>query len=518
MSKTNVRRAGALLVGLTLIAAACGDDDDEAGDSTAAESVAPADTGGVTTMAAETTTADTGGATTADTGGATTADTGGATTADTGAETTTGDTGAETTTADTGAETTTGESTDTTAGTPGEAGALEGLRTTTPLVELSSDFTDRLLEVDPELVDFNYAAEAYDATVIIALAVEEAQDDGIAYASLINGITRDGEACTDFASCKTILDAGGDVDYDGFSGPGEFAGNGEPLQASYGLLQTGADNRIDDSLTEYFPATAPPEADVPEVPVEGTRAGDGVLTIGTILPQTGSLAFLGPPEFAAFDLAIQDINEAGGVLGQDVVGIPGDSGDATTDTANQTVDRLLSQNVDAIIGAASSGVSLTVIDKIVGAGVVQFSPANTSKTLSDYPDKGLYFRTAPSDILQGAVLGEIIAGEGLASVAIVARNDSYGTGLVEDLTAALTEAGVEVVETTIYAEDAQTFDAEVAAAIAADPEGIVLISFDEASKILTTMVEQGVGPTDIPVFGTDGFAGNAVGENFDAGT
>ena len=151
---------------------------------------------------------------------------------------------------------------------------------------------------------------------------------------------------------------------------------------------------------------------MPQVPVEGTRAGDGVLTIGTILPQTGSLAFLGPPEFAAFDLAIQDINAAGGVLGADVVGIPGDSGDATTDTANQTVDRLLSQNVDAIIGAASSGVSLTVIDKITGAGVVEFSPANTSKTLSDYPDKGLYFRTAPSDILQGAVLGEVIAGDG----------------------------------------------------------------------------------------------------------
>ena len=91
----------------------------------------------------------------------------------------------------------------------------------------------------------------------------------------------------------------------------------------------------------------------------------------------------------------------------------------------------------------------------------QFSPANTSKTLSDYPDKGLYFRTAPSDILQGAVLGEVIAGDGHASVAIIARNDSYGTGLVEDATAALQEAGVEVVETKIYAEDAQTFDAEV---------------------------------------------------------
>ena len=168
---------------------------------------------------------------------------------------------------------------------------------------------------------------------------------------------------------------------------------------------------------------------MPQVPVEGTRAGDGKLIIGTILPQTGSLAFLGPPEFAGFDLAIKDINAAGGVLGKPVTGIKGDSGDATTDTANQTVDRLLSQNVDAIIGAASSGVSLTVIDKITGAGVVQFSPANTSKKLSTYADKGLYFRTAPSDILQGAVLGWVIAEDGNATVGIIARNDAYGTGL-----------------------------------------------------------------------------------------
>ena len=46
-----------------------------------------------------------------------------------------------------------------------------------------------------------------------------------------------------------------------------------------------------------------------------------MLTFGTLLPQTGSLAFLGPPEFAGFNLAINEINDAGGVLGKDVVGI-----------------------------------------------------------------------------------------------------------------------------------------------------------------------------------------------------
>jgi ABC-type branched-subunit amino acid transport system substrate-binding protein len=465
MAKTTVRRVGAFVVGLSLFAAACGSDDDGgSADTTAAPaSEAPATEAPATEAPA------------------------------------------------TEAPTTEG-------GAGGTAGALAGMKGTTPLLELSQEFQDKLLAVDSALTDFNYAAETYDAVNIIALAAQKAGSDGIEYAQEINGITRDGEKCTDFATCKAIIDAGGDPDYDGASGPLQFAGNGEPLEASYGVLVFGDDNRLDNAQTTYIAATAPADADVPQVPVEGTRAGDGTLVIGSILPQTGSLAFLGPPEFAGFNLAIQEINAAGGVLGQQVQGIEGDSGDATTDTANQTVDRLLAQNVDAIIGAASSGVSLTVIDKITGAGVVQFSPANTSKTLSDYPDKGLYFRTAPSDILQGAVVGQVIADDGHATVGMIVRNDAYGTGLQEDTKKALEEAGVEVVIEKVYDEKAQTFDAEVEEIAAADPDAILVIGFEESSRILTAMVEQGIGPNDKAVYGVDGNMGNALGETFDAGT
>ena len=76
------------------------------------------------------------------------------------------------------------------------------------------------------------------------------------------------------------------------------------------------------------------------------------LNIGTILPVTGSLAFLGPPEVAASGFAVEDINAAGGVLGNQVVLNQGDSGDATTDTANTEVDRLLAAGAQVIIGAA----------------------------------------------------------------------------------------------------------------------------------------------------------------------
>ena len=464
MAKTTVRRVGTIVVGLSLFAAACGSDEGGGADTTeAAGTEAPA-----TTEAAATSEAP----------------------PDTTAPAAGGDT----------------------------AGALAGMKGTTPLLELSQDFKDKLLVIDPALQDFNYAAETYDAVNIIALAAQKAGTDGIDYAKEINGITRDGEKCTDFATCKAVIDAGGDPDYDGASGPLQFAGNGEPLEASYGVLVFGDDNRLDDAATTYIEATAPADADVPQVPVEGTRVGDGKLVLGTILPQTGSLAFLGPPEFAGFDLAIQEINAGGGVLGQPMEGIKGDSGDATTDTANQTVDRLLSQNVDGIIGAASSGVSLTVIDKITGAGVVQFSPANTSKRLSDYPDKGLYFRTAPSDILQGAVIGGVIADDGHATVGMIVRNDAYGTGLQEDTKKALADAGVEVVIEKVYDEKAQTFDAEVDEIAAADPDAILVISFEEGSRILRTMVEKGIGPTDKAVYGVDGNMGNALGETFDAGT
>jgi hypothetical protein len=401
---------------------------------------------------------------------------------------------------------------------PDLKGQLKGLKGTTPLVKLSDDFKKSMLAIDPALKDFNYGPETYDAVVIIALAVEAAKDDGIAYASLINGITRGGTKCTSYKQCDDLIKAGTtDIDYDGVSGPGEFSGNGEPTAASYGILEFGPDNKLIDPVTTYKSAKAPASADVPAVPVVGTRKGDGTLKIGTILPQTGNLAFLGPPEFAALDLALKDINAAGGVLGKPVSISKGDSGDATTDIVNQTTDRLLGEGVDAIIGAASSGVSLKVIDKITGAGIVQFSPANTSKKLSTYDDKGLYFRTAPSDVLQGAVLADTVLGDGAKSIAVINRNDAYGTGLNEDMQKALVAGGAKVVVTKTYDEKAEKFNAEVNEIKAAKPDAIVIIGFEESSKILSALVEAGIGPTKIKTYGCDGNMGNALGESFEAG-
>lgn len=252
---------------------------------------------------------------------------------------------------------------------------------------------------------------------------------------------------------------------------------------------------------------------------ESTAAqGDGTLKIGTLLPQTGSLAFLGPPEFAGVDLAAKEINEAGGVNGADVETIVGDSGDTSTNIASQTVDRQLSQDVDAIIGAASSAVSLTVIDKITSAGVQQVSPANTSPEFSTYPDDGLYARTAPPDTFQGQVLGDLIAGDGNNSLAILALDDAYGTGLADNVEKAYTAAGGTVASKQIYDPKAPSFEAEVSEAKASNPEAIALIGFDESSKIVQEMIKQGIGPKDVPLYLVDGNLSNTLFKDLPKGS
>ena len=279
--------------------------------------------------------------------------------------------------------------------------------------------------------------------IVIALAVAQAGTDGSAHAAEIVDITGGGEKCTTYADCLAIIEAGGDVDYDGISGPHDFNGNGEPLKGSYAVLEFGADNRLlpDEMLIE---AESPESSIVDLVPVDVEREGDGVLKIGSLLPETGNLAFLGPPEFAGVEYAIDEINAAGGVLGQPVEYSQGDSGDTSTDTATVTSTRLLGEGVDAIIGAASSGVTLTVIDAITSAGVTMFSPANTSPALSSYDDKGLYFRNAPPDGLQGAIVANLVVEDGNASAYILNLDDAYGNGIAEVVAAVLEASGVEV--------------------------------------------------------------------------
>ncbi|PZF93622.1 ABC transporter substrate-binding protein [Micromonospora endophytica] len=323
------------------------------------------------------------------------------------------------------------------------ASLVDGMKGTTPLTPLPEDFKKRLLSVDPQLDGFLYAAEAYDAVVISTLAAEIAgTTDPAAIAKQIVGVTNDGTSCGSPAQCLRLIRDGRDIEYRSVSiTRAGFTDAGEPATASYATLHFDGE-RLNDAKTEFVGAgdesaassKAPPRVNRP------AGAGNGPLVIGGLLPKTGDLALAYPPLAAGTALAIKEINDAGGVLGEDVVWVDGDDGTNPT-VAKATVARHIDAGVHVIIGAGGSGISAAVLEDVVQGGRILFSPSNTAASLTNADDNGLYFRTAPPDSLQGRALADVILRDGPQKIAIVARKDSYGEGLQDVVRSELERAG-----------------------------------------------------------------------------
>jgi ABC-type branched-subunit amino acid transport system substrate-binding protein len=386
-------------------------------------------------------------------------------------------------------------------------GELAGMRGTLPLTPLNEDFKRRLKAVDPALTDFNYAAEAYDAVVVAALAAEVGRTvDSGSISKQIIGVTTGDTPCDSINACLSQVKAGKRIKYKGVSlRRTGFTQTGEPSTAMYGVVTFGRDNHLEDAKTEFISAgddksenkTAPPAVSGPKNGKTSTP-----LKIGILLPHTGGLAFQGPPMFAAVRLAVKELNDAGGVLGAQVLVEDGDDG-TSPDVAGATVDRLIGAGVQVIIGASASGVSKAVLPKVVAAGRVMISPSATSDELSTLDDKGLFFRTSPPDVQQAKALNDIIMRDGHSKIAIVARDDSYGKGLANNVQANLTVAGIKPSDLKVIMYKVKdSYDPKVDvdgifAPIARDVKsfganGVLLVGFDESAYVIKALVANGV--------------------------
>ena len=248
------------------------------------------------------------------------------------------------------------------------------------------------------------------------------------------------------------------------------------------------------------PTTAPTTAAPPPPPTTAAPTTDGVLKIGVLLPQTGGLSVI----ISALQKPIEMLDAEIAAAGGEVELVFADSG-TDPSVGSVAVDDLLNEGVDAIVGPASSTVSAAVIDKITGSQVVMCSGSNTGALFTTYPDSGYYFRTAPSDVLQGSALADFITDEGATSVAIVYRNEEYGAGFNEVLSAGLQANGVTVAAEIGYDPFATSFDAEASAVAAAGVDAVAIITFAEGAQLLQAMIEAGVGPDDIAIYVADGF-------------
>jgi branched-chain amino acid transport system substrate-binding protein len=238
--------------------------------------------------------------------------------------------------------------------------------------------------------------------------------------------------------------------------------------------------------TAVSPTTPPP---VVTTTTEPARVEDGILRIGVLLPESGEGATIGQPLRAAAETAIARVNEAGGVLGRSVEWVAVDEGNSPA-TARDGIAVLLEEQVDAIIGPASSTITLATLDALLSAGVLTCSPTATALALDDFPNSELFFRTAPSDSLQARAIAELAEQTGARAGVVTYVDDTYGRPLADATIGALQSSGLDVQRLPFAAFDESLLDD--AAEITDSGAGVIVViaDADQGTRMLSALGEQ----------------------------
>lgn len=209
-------------------------------------------------------------------------------------------------------------------------------------------------------------------------------------------------------------------------------------------------------------------------------AQDAPPKIGIILGFTGPLESITPFMAQAAEIAIAEVNAAGGILGQQVESERADSTCIDAAAATAAAEGLVSAGVNGIMGADCSGVTNAILTNVaVPNGIGMISPSATSPGLSTVEDNGLFFRTAPSDARQGVVMSEILMDRGITEVAVTFTNNDYGRGLADSFQAAFTEMGGTVTLSAAHEDGRADYSAEVAALAATGSDVLVVAGYTD---------------------------------------
>lgn len=212
---------------------------------------------------------------------------------------------------------------------------------------------------------------------------------------------------------------------------------------------------------------------------------------------TGSLSSKGPSRLKAVELAVEHINQVGGVANLPLQLYSLDS--ATNGTiAAQRVRQLLEQHPDIqiLIGPSSSQESLQVLEVMKNYQKPMISPASTSAIFSTLDDEGYFFRTVPSDTFQAKILAAKIQDFNFKRVALLYINNAYGQSLQAALKEEVEKYGGQIVSTVSYPETIQAhYDSEINRLLEANPEAICLIGYPkEAPAIFNSWISSGKSP------------------------
>jgi ABC-type branched-subunit amino acid transport system substrate-binding protein len=227
-------------------------------------------------------------------------------------------------------------------------------------------------------------------------------------------------------------------------------------------------------------------------------AADCKITVGLVMELTGPAGEYGQAGAKSVEMAFRDINDAGGVLGCDLVTDTRDSqsaGNVAVDAGNPA-----RQHQEGAAGHRRHHLVGVDPDPDLGhrAGrIVQISPASSSPTLTalarEGKTNGIFFRTITSDALQGTAAAKYAIDSGFKKLAIIHVNNDFGVNMVAEFSRAYKALGGTIVSTTPYNEKQSSYASEVTAAMGGESRTASISSATpvDGATIARTWISQG---------------------------
>ena len=230
------------------------------------------------------------------------------------------------------------------------------------------------------------------------------------------------------------------------------------------------------------------------------------LVVGNLNAFTGSLAEFATPLRNSVALAADHINSAGGIQGGSMVVISRDTAVNPVqgvDSARALIDI---ENVVAIVGALSSGVTIAVSEAVVVPNErIIISGASTAPAITTLDDNDFVFRTAVSDAAQGIVLAGLAMEQGYETAGVMYVNNAYGEGLTDQFEKTFTELGGTITDKVPHEDTQPTYTSELEKATEDDPDVLVTISYTgQAQVYIREALEGGYADTFLFVDGVKG--------------
>ena len=233
------------------------------------------------------------------------------------------------------------------------------------------------------------------------------------------------------------------------------------------------------------------------------RGGSDTIKIGVIMSTSGPVSHFGTQCRDAIQLAVDEINARGGVLGKQVQLIVEDDEKNPEKTMNALVKLATKDKVRVVLGALTSDCTLAITQEAQRRGILLFTPTSTNDAVTDAGD--LIFRSCFKDSFQGQVMAQFAIENLNATKAAVLydMNNDYSTGLTKSFEETFVALGGTVVATESYAGGDKDFNAQITKIKAADPDVLFLPDYyNTVSLIINQVRNQGL---DAIMLGPDGW-------------